>query len=73
MNIFFQYPQVKPYGLLFVLFCFVFSKNIMAEIDKHLLALAYGTVVSSGEFQNSRRDARNTTQLDSCTINKAMF
>ena len=45
----------------------------MAEIDKHLLALAYGTVVSSGEFQNSRRDARNTTQLDSCTINKAMF
>ncbi len=37
----------------------------MAEIDKHLLALAYGTVVSSGELQNSRSDTRNTTQLDS--------
>ncbi len=38
---FFEYPQVKPYGLI---------KKIM---DKHRLALAYGAVVvvvSSGEL-----------------------
>ncbi len=41
---FFEYPQVKPYGLI--------KKKIMAEMDKHRLALAYGAVVivSSGEL-----------------------
>ncbi len=34
-NNFFQYPWVKPYGLIF------FEKKFMAEMDRHQLALAY--------------------------------
>ncbi len=41
-NNFFQYHQVKPYGLIF------FEKIFMAEMDRHQLALAYDAVVSSG-------------------------
>ncbi len=41
-NNFFQYPRVKPYGSIF------FKKKIMAEMDRHQLALAYDAVVSSG-------------------------
>ncbi len=41
-NNFFQYPRVKPYGLIFL-------ENIfMAEMDRHQLALAYDAVVSFG-------------------------
>ncbi len=41
-NNFFQYPWVKPYGSIF------FKKKIMAEMDRHQLALACDAVVSSG-------------------------
>ncbi len=41
-NNFFHYPRVKPYGSIF------FKKKIMAEMDRHQLALAYDAVVSSG-------------------------
>ncbi len=41
-NNFFQYHRVKPYGSIF------FEKYFMAEMDRHQLALAYDTVVSSG-------------------------
>ncbi len=41
-NNFFQYHWVKPYGAIF------FEKKIMAEMDRHQLALAYDAVVSSG-------------------------
>ncbi len=37
-NYFFQYPRVKPYGSIF------FKKKIMAEMDRHQLALAYDAV-----------------------------
>ncbi len=40
-NNFFQYPRVKPYGSIF------FEKFLMAEMDRHQLALAYDAVVSS--------------------------
>ncbi len=35
----FQYHRVKPYGSIF------FEKILMAEIDRHQLALAYDAVV----------------------------
>ncbi len=41
-NNFFQYPRVKPDGSIF------FKKKIMAEMDRHQLALAYDAVISSG-------------------------
>ncbi len=46
-NNFFQYPWVKPYGLIF------FENFLMAEMDRHQLALAYDAVVSSGVLYNS--------------------
>ncbi len=41
-NNFFQYHRVKPYGSIF------FEIKIMAEMDRHQLALAYDAVISSG-------------------------
>ncbi len=44
-----QFFPVSPGKALRVDF-FQKKKNTMAEMDKHLLALSYGAVVSSGEI-----------------------
>ncbi len=44
-NNFFQYLRVKPYGSVFFQ-----KKMFMAEMDKHLLALSYSVIVSSGDM-----------------------